>query len=180
MVPNKTDIMIYREELDSIPINQPTFNIAKIIKDCPTLQRLVDLGVDLSQWEERDFNGQNMEIAIRIDFDADVKPRVQWLIDHGVDLNNQAVIFTSNPNIFNISLEQMNSVVEYLKAKKFPRRSISEIILGSYGKWLSFSVVDIDSKLGYFQNNFKLSGNEVRQLAKNEPNLIIWAGVPFQ
>lgn len=172
--------MIYREELDAIPINQPTFNIAKIIEDCTSLQRLVDLGVDLSQWEERDLDGQNMEIAMRLDFVEDIKPRVQWLMDHGIDLKDQAVIFTFNPNIFNVSIEQMNSAIEYLKAKNFSRHSISEIILGSNGKWLNFSVVDIDSKLGYFQTNFKLKGNEVRQLVKHEPSLILWVGVPFQ
>ena len=163
-----------------LPINQPTFNIAKIIEDFPTLQRLVDLGVDLSHWEEFDNNGKNLEIALRLDFISDVKPRIQWFLDQGIALEDQALIFTLNPDIFNITVEQMDSAIEYLKDKTFSRHSIRDIILGSNGRWLNFSVVDVDSRLGYFQSNFNLNGNEVRRLAKNKPTLILWTGVPFQ
>ena len=33
-------------------LNKPTFCVASIINDSPTLQKLVDLGVDLSYWEK--------------------------------------------------------------------------------------------------------------------------------
>ena len=45
-------------------MNQPTFNIAKIVSESPSLQQMIDLGVDLSEWEERDSNGQNIEIVL--------------------------------------------------------------------------------------------------------------------
>ena len=51
--------------MDDIPINTPTFNIAKIISDCPSLQRLVDLGVDLSRWEDNDTNGDTSHSSDR-------------------------------------------------------------------------------------------------------------------
>ena len=166
--------------MDDIPINTPTFNIAKIISDCPSLQRLVDLGVDLSRWEENDTNGDNMEIALRLNFESEVKPRIQWLMDHGIDLERQAIMFTNNPKIFDKSFEEINKSIAYLKSKDFTTRNIKEILIRSDGKWLDYSVVDIDSKLGYFQRNFELIGNEVRQLTILEPCLILWAGVPFQ
>ena len=173
-------LTIFREELDAIPINRPTFNIAKIIEDCPSLQRLVDLGVDLSVWEDNYFSSQNMEIALRLNFDVDVKPIMLWMMDKGVDIKDLAEIFTKNPRIFNVPLDEMNNAVEYLNSKNFARSGIQEILIGSHGKWLNISTVDIDSRLGYFQRNFGLSGNEVRNLAIKDPKLILWVGVPFQ
>ena len=121
-----------------------------------------------------------MEIALRLNFDVDVTPIMLWLMDKGLDIRDQAELFTRNPRIFNKTIDEMNNVIEYLQSKDFARQGIQEILTGSYGKWLNFSVVEIDSKLGYFQKNFRLSGNEVRKLAIKEPNLIIWTGVPFQ
>lgn len=172
--------IISREELDAIPINRPTFNISKIIEDCPSLQRLVDLGVDLSVWEDNVYGSENMEIALRLNFDVDVKPIMLWLMEKGVDIRDQAALFTRNPQIFKKTLDEMNNAIEYLKSKDFARQGIKEILIGSHGRWLNFSVVEIDSKLGYFQRNFGLSGNEVRKLSMKEPNLIIWTGAPFQ
>ena len=53
-------------------MNQPTFNIAKIVSESPSLQQMIDLGVDLSEWEERDSNGQNIEIALKINFEIKI------------------------------------------------------------------------------------------------------------
>ena len=160
-------------------MNQPTFNIAKIVSESPSLQQMVDLGVDLSEWEERDSNGKNMEIALRINFEHDVKPRIQFMLRQGIDLEYHATIFTSNPSIFDVSLESMNQSIEYLKSKNFSPRGIKDILIGSYGRWLNFSL-EVDKKLGYFQKNFELSGQEVRRIAIAAPNLIIWSGVPYQ
>jgi len=167
-------------ELGQIPINNPTFNIAKIIHDLPTLQRLVDLGVDLSSWEKNDRDGQYMEIALRLNFEVDVKPRINWMLENGIEIDNQGDIFTETPEIFNKSLDELNKMVEYLKSKKFSNQSISDIIVNTEGSWLKHSVVEIDSNLGYFQKKFGLTGNQVRQLAIEGPKLIIWPGVPFQ
>jgi len=148
--------------------------------ECSTLQRLVDLGVDLSYWEEHDHDGQTIEIAMRLNFEDDVKPRIMWMIDKGINLENQATILTQTPQIFNKSIEELNKMVVYLQSKNFPNESIRDMIIGTSGKWLKSTVLEIDSKLGYFQKKFELSGNEVRKLAKEEPRLIIWDGIPFQ
>ena len=33
-------------------LNKPTFTVASVINESPTLQRLVDLGVNLANWEK--------------------------------------------------------------------------------------------------------------------------------
>ena len=139
------------------------------------------MGVNLSVWEEIEKrDGKNMEIALRLDFVSDVIPRIKWLMDRGINYQSIADIFTLNPKIFDISLDEMNSAVDYLKSKRFSSRSIAQIFLDTNCTWLNYSVTDIDSRLGYFQKNFRLRGDEVRQLAKNGPRLILWTGVPFQ
>ena len=139
------------------------------------------MGVNLSVWEEIEKrDGKNMEIALRLDFVSDVIPRIKWLMDHGISQQNIADIFTLNPRIFDVSLDEMNSGVDYLKSKRFSSRSIAQILLETSCRWLNYSVTDVDSRLGYFQKNFRLTGDEVRQLAKNGPRLILWLGVPFQ
>ena len=121
-----------------------------------------------------------MEIALRLNFEVDVKPRINWMLENGIEIDNQGDIFTETPEIFNKSLDELNKMVEYLKSKKFSNQSISDIIVNTEGSWLKHSVVEIDSNLGYFQKKFGLTGNQVRQLAIEGPKLIIWPGVPFQ
>jgi len=50
----------------------------------------------------------------------------------------------------------------------------------SHCKWFTHDVKDIDNRLGYFQSSFSLTGNQVRKLASECPDLIIWVGTPFQ
>merc|ERR1711915_217255 len=68
--------------------------------------------------------------------------------------------------------EDLTARVRYLLSKKFTMKEISEIIVLSPG-WLLFSVEGIDSRLGFLQKTFKLSGNEIRRLVVDCPRLII-------
>ena len=47
-------------------------------------------------------------------------------------------------------------------------------------RWLNLSVTEIDARLGFLQKTFKLKGDEVRNLASDEPNLVVWKGTPHQ
>ena len=49
----------------------PTFNLATHVNDSPTLQRLVDLGTRIADWER----SGHIETAFLIDFSRDVAPR---------------------------------------------------------------------------------------------------------
>lgn len=40
--------------------------------------------------------------------------------------------------------------------------------------WLNFNTKRIDRRLGYFQKNFDLTGNDVRFLTSKQPNLITY------
>ncbi len=56
-----------------------TYNLDKVVNESPTLKRLVDLGVEMWRWEEKE--GWT-DLALALDFEQDVAPRVRLLADH--------------------------------------------------------------------------------------------------
>ena len=75
-------------DLEKIRAARPTSTLASLVNDSETLQRLVDLGVELHHWDSR---GQ-LGLAAKLDFMRDVAPTVQFLSDlglHGADIGNE-------------------------------------------------------------------------------------------
>ena len=64
------------DQLMAKPGVHPIFNLASIVNKSPTLQRLVDLGTNISEWERNGF----MELAVTMDFKQDVVPRYVYLL----------------------------------------------------------------------------------------------------
>ena len=76
------------EELVNIRATQPTATLASLVNDSETLQRLVDLGVELHRWDKHGHLG----LAAKLDFMRDVAPTVEFLADVGLqpsDIGNQ-------------------------------------------------------------------------------------------
>jgi hypothetical protein len=40
------------EELEKMTVNKPTFTLARIVNESPSMKKLLDLGVNLSHWEK--------------------------------------------------------------------------------------------------------------------------------
>ena len=68
------------EELVNIRATQPTATLASLVNDSETLQRLVDLGVELHRWDKYGHLG----LAAKLDFIRDVAPTVEFLSDVGL------------------------------------------------------------------------------------------------
>ena len=60
--------------------SRPTASLASIVNESETLQRLVDLGVNLHKWEVRG----HMGMAVKLDFTEHVAPKIRFLADLGV------------------------------------------------------------------------------------------------
>jgi len=171
--------MVDKVELqENTAVLNPTFTLAGVIDECPTLQRLVDLGVNLSKWESRNGNDslETAALAMSLDFGKDIAPRLRFLVDHGVKPSNLGHLLTENPDLFKVQLDDMKVRVEYLTWRKFSVKSIAAI-LNSCPQWLNYSVADVDRRLGYFQRAFGLTGQQVRRLTLASPDLIVWDGV---
>lgn len=160
------------EDLSHIGPNfEPTYNFAKYADKSKTIQELVKLGVELYKLEhDRDV----MTMFLSLDFDKDMKPYIQFLNDCGVNPENLGHFITRNPKIFKEDMDDLHTRIRYLRAHQFIPEMIQTIVK-KHPPWLSFSTVELDRRLGYFQNIFKLKGYEVRCLAVSSPKLITYS-----
>lgn len=148
----------------------PTFNFASYVNKSETLQKFVELGVDLSKIEKRKGLPQYL---LRLDFERDVKPHLFFLHDLGMPAEYFGDFLTRNPLIFKESIDDMETRVYYLRSKKFSIEQVQNIV-GRNPFWLSFSTKRIDRRLGWFQKNFKLVGDDIRHLTTKQPRLITY------
>ena len=155
---------------------RPFFNLASIINENHTLQKLVDLGTNLSQWEKQGL----IDVALIIDFHKDVVPRIHFLLDLGIHPDNLGQIFTLNPFLFQQQLEDLKVRINYLSWRKFTKDQIKTIVNKTNSSWLNYAVPTLDAKLGFLQKIFHLKGQEVRQVTESCPHLILWEGTPTQ
>lgn len=156
-------------EIDNVTTAlRPTFNLAAYVNKSNTLQKMVDLGVDLNKLEKR---RGIASFILKLDFELDMKNHISFLYNAGVDGSELGWFITINPLIFNNDLEDLEARVNYLESKQFSKQEISRIITKN-PFWLQFSTHRIDGRLGFFQRTFELIGSEVRQLATKQPKLI--------
>lgn len=154
-------------DLDTIRAAKPTLNLASLVNESKTLQRLLDLGVGLYSWENKGY----LKLAVKLDFDLDVAPVIRFLTDLGVPADKLGHILTKEPTIFEQSLDDLTTRVNYLISKKFTQEDIVKIAVHS--SWLNISVKGIDGRLGFLQKTFHLTGDEVRFLAVESPELVV-------
>ena len=146
----------------------PTFNFAAYVNKSETLQKFVELGVDLSKLEQR--KGVPM-FVMRLDFERDCKKHLFFLHDLGLPAENYGSFITQNPLIFRESIDDLETRVYYLRSKKFSIEQVRDVV-NRNPFWLNFSTRRIDRRLGWFQKNFMLTGNDIRFLTCKQPKLI--------
>lgn len=154
------------EELENVRASRPTVSLASLVNESDTLKKMVDLGVELWRMD------RDIDLVTKLDFERDVAPMVRFLADIGVPHDLIGIVISRTPGLMEARQEDLTARVRYLLSKKFTMKEISEIIVLSPG-WLLFSVEGIDSRLGFLQKTFKLSGNEIRRLVVDCPRLII-------
>ena len=64
-------------------------------------------------------------LAIGLDFERDVAPRIHFFVDVGVKPKQLGSLFTRNPGIFITELDSLKTRVNYLKWKKFSNIQVS-------------------------------------------------------
>ncbi|KAI1724238.1 acyl-CoA oxidase domain-containing protein [Ditylenchus destructor] len=191
-------ILYHQGELDNSDLSQPPsrrnphpFNptepevlaptharsIVPFVNHLPVLQNLVNLGMDLLEMDKETNIGR---FLVRMDWDLDVKPKIHWLIkDLGVKTEDVGSYLTRNPFFLTQQLADMKERVNYLFNKGFNKKDVTKIVIASR-YWLNTDVKINDSRLGFLQRQFQLSGNEVRQLTAKEPRVISFGLGPIQ
>ncbi|XP_035218957.1 transcription termination factor 3, mitochondrial-like [Stegodyphus dumicola] len=170
-VQSNKDAVEFLDELGPpLPV---AFNLAAYVNRSETLVKLVQLGVDLSRIER---NPEKAKYILQLEFEKDVKCHIQFLLDNGVDSDELGKYITNNPFIFKERIEDLEVRINYLKSKKFSETAISHMITRN-PLLLSMETRKVDSRLGFFQKQFHLTGDEVRCFATKCPKLISY---PFQ
>ncbi|KAI6191708.1 Mitochondrial import receptor subunit TOM22-like protein [Aphelenchoides bicaudatus] len=147
------------------------------VNHLPVLRRLVDIGVDLFELDLKPKLGQKL---LRLDLMSDVKPRIAFLArDIGVDLEDIGPYLTRNPYFLLQPMDDIRARFNYLRDKKFNREQIKKIVIANR-YWLNMDVKSVDSRLGFFQKQFQLTGDALRNLLTKEPRLIIFGTGPIR
>lgn len=124
-----------KEDLSDIgPYIKPSFNFAGYINKSETLQKLVQLGVDLYKVERKK---NSTEFILKLDFEKDMKNHIFFLHDHGVTTEKLGWYLTKNPYIFKENLEDLRVRINYLESKNFNKEMIMTIIAKN-PYWLNF------------------------------------------
>ncbi|KAK2584460.1 hypothetical protein KPH14_006836 [Odynerus spinipes] len=152
------------------PAQLPSYNIAKYANSSRTIQELIKLGVELYKHES---DVELMEFLLGADFQKDLFPYIRFLHDCGVPADYFGQFFTKNPYIFKQDMDDLHTRIRYLRFHQFDIKMI-KMILCKYPKWLNYSTKFIDTRLGYFQHDFKLNGQEVRKVTVSKPKLITY------
>lgn len=162
-----------RQELEELnaPVNfPPSFNLAAYVNKSESLTKFVELGVDLSKIEKRKGLAQ---FILKLDFERDVKEHLTLLHDLGLPADRFGEFLTKNPLIFKETINDLETRIYYLQSKKYSIEQIRTIVEKN-PFWLMFSTRRIDGRLGYFQRNFSLDGDDIRFLSIKQPNLITY------
>uniref|UniRef100_A0A131XDJ5 Putative transcription termination factor mterf n=1 Tax=Hyalomma excavatum TaxID=257692 RepID=A0A131XDJ5_9ACAR len=155
------------EFLDEMgPALPKAFNLAAYANKSITVQRFVQLGVDLSVLEKK---GLGQEI-ITLDFEKDVEPVIRFLTSHGVPAERLGWWFTKNPYLFREPLENLQVRIDYLLSKRFSQEAVTRI-LSNAPLFLAYRVNSMDRRLGFLQRVLSLSGAEVRHIVTRFPKL---------
>uniref|UniRef100_A0A3Q0RVS6 Transcription termination factor 3, mitochondrial n=1 Tax=Amphilophus citrinellus TaxID=61819 RepID=A0A3Q0RVS6_AMPCI len=133
-----------------------------------TLGKLVQLGVNLWKLEQRPNVGS---MLLRLNFNADVAPRLLFLKDIGIEDSRFGYIISHNPFILTESLENLQSRVNYLKSKKFSSETVASMVSRA-PYLLNFSVKRLDNRLGFYQQQLNLSANNTRDIVARLPRLL--------
>uniref|UniRef100_U3JSW8 Transcription termination factor 3, mitochondrial n=1 Tax=Ficedula albicollis TaxID=59894 RepID=U3JSW8_FICAL len=149
-----------------VPLQSST--LRDYVDHSETLEKLVHLGVDLSQVEKRQKAGQ---LLLTLDFEKDVKKVLLFLKDVGLEDNQLGPFLTKNPYILGEDLEALETRVAYLKSKKFGKSEIAQMVSRA-PYLLLFSVERLDNRLGFFKNELGLSVKKTKDLVIRLPRLL--------
>lgn len=166
LAPVDDESKIYAE-----PMIRPTFNLAAYVQKSETLQQLMEYGVNLDRLDEKNIG----EFITTLDFERNIEPYILLLTkDIGIPFEEIGKFLTKNPNILKESLDDIEVRINYLRLKRFTNEQIATII-GRNPFWLNYSTHEIDDRLGFFQKDFQLTGDEVRLLTVAYPRLITYS-----
>ncbi|XP_005099064.2 transcription termination factor 3, mitochondrial [Aplysia californica] len=153
----------------SVPeLSRRAMNLVPFVNRSETLQKLVQLGVDLSVVQQ--VEGMST-LLVRSDFERDIMPYIRFLADVGVPADRLGHVLTVNPHILTEDRAELEQKIGYLVHKKFSLQEVARMVCRA-PVMLLMSPQQMDQKLGFLQQTFGLSGPEVRLVAVKYPKIL--------
>nr|VZI23416.1 unnamed protein product [Spirometra erinaceieuropaei] len=140
------------------PALQESGNLACLVPNNPCLQKLVQLGADLSRMESVP-GVANM--LVKADFDKMIAPKLWILADRGFDLSQIAQIISVFPKILKLSDEELKSRISYFTKRGFTQEQVASFLTDK-PLILSLESVEVDRKLGAVVDVFRFKDSEIR------------------
>ncbi|XP_030072832.1 transcription termination factor 3, mitochondrial isoform X2 [Microcaecilia unicolor] len=153
-----------------------SFTLRDYVDHSETLTKLLLLGVDLSKLERRRNVGT---FLLRLDFEKDIKEKLLFLKDVGLEDSQLGPFLTKNPFILSEDMENLQTRVNYLASVKFNKEAIARIVTEA-PYLLNFSVERVDNRLGFFQKELRLSAHTARDLIVRLPRLLTGSLEPIK
>ncbi|KAH3768731.1 transcription termination factor 3, mitochondrial-like isoform X2 [Dreissena polymorpha] len=155
------DIAIeHKGEFHHVPMKVPIpklNNFLPIFTENVDLQKLVDIGVDLSKVQKEGI----AEDILNMNFDQDIKPILVFFTDRGVKPDQLGEVISSCPALLKQEVHNLKVRYSYFRSKNFPRDAIAEMIIKD-PTFLAMAVEQIDVRLGFLQKYLNLTGAEIR------------------
>jgi len=143
-------------------------NIVPFVNKVPSLQKMVQLGVNLSIVQRYEGIGVHL---LRSNFEKDIAPFVRFLVDIGVAMDKVGKVLTFNPLILLQDGKELEKRVGYMIHKKFTLPEVGSMVTHC-PMILLMKPEHLDKKLGTLQQSFHLTGPEVRQVAVLYPQIL--------
>ncbi|XP_016136928.1 transcription termination factor 3, mitochondrial isoform X2 [Sinocyclocheilus grahami] len=188
VVPLNSDV--HRIDLDAAVHTSPLQEISEeeavqiqvpsaLPPESSTLRPYVDKSETLSKLVQLEQRPNVGSMLVRLDFHADVAPRLLFLKDLGVEESKLGQLVTKNPFILTESLDNLEARVSYLKSKKFSKQSVAAMV-SKAPYLLNFSVERLDNRLGFFQKQLGLSAEKARDIVTRLPKLLCGSLEPIK
>ncbi|EGT35287.1 hypothetical protein CAEBREN_12999 [Caenorhabditis brenneri] len=151
-------------------------SLVPYVNHSPLLRFLVDIGVDLAEIENTTSIGRHL---LRLQME-DVLKKIE-LMQNEIGFENEEIgaYLTRNPFFLLQNVNDMQTRLNYLELKKFTKAERRKIV-DEYRYWLNCNVQLIDSRLGWIQQQFKLSAKSTREIIVKEPRIIMFGTGPIE
>ncbi|XP_064481159.1 transcription termination factor 3, mitochondrial-like [Ornithodoros turicata] len=155
----------YDIDLNDIgPALGATLSLASLANSSETIRRLVDLGVDVSRCEKR---AASLLAGLRWEHEAE--PVVRLLNSLAVD---PGPVLTKNPHLLKENVDCLETRLEYLEKKGFPRKDVLSCMVSRAPFLLMHSVERLDRRLALLQQLTGLRPFQLRNVVLGAPRIM--------
>ncbi|UXI21400.1 Down syndrome cell adhesion molecule-like protein 1 [Sarcoptes scabiei] len=155
--------------LNSIaPPLKKSFNLAAYINRSITLQKLLQLDVNLSKID-KDVNLASF--IVRCDFENDIQPLLILLLDYGINGYEAGDVLNKNPYLLTINPDDLKTKINYFLFHKFTKENIGSI-LRKFPQLFSLKLPTIDENIAALGEEYALNPKEIRHVIQQYPKIV--------